>query len=163
VPVDDGHAVARGRDADGLVRAEVERGRIGREAAEDLGRLPLDLLLLAADVGHDVVEDVEGGNAGVAAAGDGLHRGAEDGLKRPEGVFEGFERHDEAGGGAVGVGDDEAFGEVELLLLVWHYVEMGRVDQRHYERHERVPPVVLRVGKDGQVGGSKGFLCRNVY
>jgi hypothetical protein len=60
VAVGHGDAVDRGRDGE----ARVLEGAFV-EAAQDASRLGLDLLLLAAaDVGDDVVLDVERGDAG---------------------------------------------------------------------------------------------------
>lgn len=82
---------------------------VGGEAAEDLGELPLHLLLLATDKGDDVVEDVERGDARIPCARNGLHRRDHDGLEGTKGGFEGVERDGKARGGAIGVGNDEAF------------------------------------------------------
>jgi hypothetical protein len=160
VAIDDGDSVARRRDGDGALLVIVEPFPTWRDTAHDLGRLPLDLLLLSPDEGDDVVEDVHGGDTGVAAAGDGLEGGDEDFVDRSKGVFERFERDDEAGGGAVGVGDDEASGEgrrVGFTLLV-NDGEVGGVDGRDDEGNELSSPVVLGVGKDGMLGSAEGDL-----
>ena len=110
VPVDDGDAVARCADAEGVFGVHVEGlyagigagggavvvvlvFRVG-DAAEDFERFPFYFFFLALDVGDDVVEDVEGGNAGVACAGDGLEGGDDDGFDGAEGSFEGGEGDD---------------------------------------------------------------------
>lgn len=74
VSVEDGNTVAGCGDADGVRGVQVERGVRGVDRAEDLGELPFHLLFLPTDQGDDIVEDVEGGDAWVTCAGDGLHR-----------------------------------------------------------------------------------------
>lgn len=121
--VNDGDAIAGGRNAEGVAGVHVKGShtieRIS-DAAEDLEGFPLNLFFLASDMGYDVVHDVEGGDTGVACTGDGLHCGDESGFEGAKGLFEGGEGDDDAGGGAVGVCDDEAFlkgGRVGELLL----------------------------------------------
>ena len=100
------------------------------ELAEDLECLPLDLLLLARDVRHDVVEYVQRGYAGVPRAGDGLQRRDDARLYRAERTFERREGYHDARRRAVRVGDDEALlqrGRVERALL-GDDVEVRRVD-----------------------------------
>ena len=112
VAVNDGYAIASGRNAEGVAGVHVKGSNAvdrSRDAAKDLESFPLNLFLLASDMGYDVVHDVEGGDTGVASTGDGLHCGDECGLEGAKGLFEGGEGDDDAGGGAVGVGDDEAF------------------------------------------------------
>ena len=65
-------------------------------------------VLLTADVRHDVVEDVEARDTGVACAGHGLHGRDEHGVEWTESVLECREGDSYACGGTVGVGDDEA-------------------------------------------------------
>ena len=67
----DGYARTARRDTKGRMRVHLKReAPVGLlcELAKDLESLPLYLLLLAGDVRHDVVEDVERGNAGVPRA-----------------------------------------------------------------------------------------------
>ena len=150
MPIDDGHACARRRDAEGLACAHVERdAAIVRvyEAAEDLERLPLELFFFARDEGDDVVEDVEGRDAGVACARDGLHGCEDAGFDGSECFFERAEGYDEACCGAVCVCEDEAFfqgGIVEGALMGDHG-EVGGVDEGDDERDEGVAPVVFCV------------------
>src|ERR1035437_6268176 len=92
------------------VRAHDERRRLdGRsyEASEHLLHLALDLRLFIADIGDDVAEDVERGNAGIARAGDRLHRGDEHRLQS-EPLVQRRHRHRGDGGGAIRVRDDRA-------------------------------------------------------
>src|SRR5690606_8922853 len=95
-------AVALGADADGGMIEGV-----AVPLAEQLARLALDLLLLAADVGHDVVDQVERGHARIAGTGAGL-QGSDEAALDAESVPDRFERQDEVDRRAVGVGDDEA-------------------------------------------------------
>src|SRR5207253_5583488 len=75
---------------------------------EDLTRLTLDLLLLAGDVGDDIVDHVEGEHtAAPAPSRDGLHRGHHHG-PHPEGILKWLERDHQPGGGAVWDWCDEA-------------------------------------------------------
>ncbi len=104
VAVDDGDAVAVRGEGEGR---GLEAGGGGR--AEELGDLFLELLFFVLDVGDDVAEDVERGDAGIAGAGDGLQGGDEE-LVDAEAGFERREGEDEADGAAVGVGDDVAAG-----------------------------------------------------
>lgn len=139
-------------------------GRV--DVAEDFGCFPFDFLFFAGNVRDDVVEDVHAGDAGVAAAGDGLEGGDGDGGEAAEGVVEGFERDDETGGGAVGVGDDEAFGEVVLEALVGDHGEVGGVDEGDHEWGDGVAAVVFGIGEDDEVGveelGLWGGVSRGV-
>jgi hypothetical protein len=111
-------------------------------ASEDLARLGLDLLFLAAaDVGDDVVEDRVRGDARVARAADGLHGRdvhalhAERALERRQGDGQAHHR-------AVRVGDD-----VPLAALALHVdgVEVVRVDLRDQQRDVGGHAVVLGV------------------
>ena len=70
VAVDHRHAIAVGADLGGQ-RLDV----VAREIAQDLLRLLLHLLFFAADEGDHVAHDVHRRHAGIARAGDGLHRG----------------------------------------------------------------------------------------
>lgn len=99
VAVHDGDAVAGSGDAEGAL---LDKGRLVRaDGAEDLAGLSLELILLARDEGHDVVDDVHGGHARVAGARDGLHGDDGDGGDGTEGGLEGGEGDDEADDGTV--------------------------------------------------------------
>lgn len=145
VAVDDGDAGACGGDVDLFGRVEVKGLVVGRDAAENLVGLPFDFLFFTADEGDDVVHDIQAAYAGVACAGDGLEGGDHDGLEGPKGLFERGEGDDEAGGGAVGVGDDVALFKTELLSLVRDDGEVGGVDEGDDERAQRVSAVVFGV------------------
>lgn len=82
---------------------------LGVDSTEDLARFPFHLLFFAAaDVGHDVVENIERGYTWVAGARDGLEGSDVNGVDGTEGVFESFEWNDKTGRRAIGVGDDVA-------------------------------------------------------
>lgn len=136
-----------------------ERGFGGVDAAEDLCGFPLDLVFLAANVRDHVVEDVHAGDAGVAAAGDGLQGGDGDGAEAAKGVVQRFERHDEAGGRAVCVGHDEAARQAVVQALVWDHRKVRGVDEGHHQRRDWVPAVVFGVGEDDEVGFEEFGLC----
>ena len=103
-----GNAVAHG--GDGGV-CGLEAGGVIEDGAEELANLFLELLLFVLDEGDDVAEDVEGGYAGIAGAGDSLHGGDEQ-LLDAEALMERREGEDEADGAAVGVGDEESAGGI---------------------------------------------------
>src|ERR1035437_1621776 len=151
VAVLDGDAVATGADAGG------EGGDgVAFKTAEKLEGFGLHLFFFAANVGHDVDQDVHGGYAGVAGAGDGLHGGHED-LFDAEALLDGLEGHDQAYGGAVGVGDHVAARLAARGLLLDQVevlgVNLGN-DQGHVGRHA----VGAGVGNDGAAGlGKAGF------
>src|SRR5690606_23121781 len=76
------------------LRADADRGvaeGVAVPVSEQLARLALDLLLFAADIGHDIVDQVERRHARVAGRGAGLQRGDEAALD-PERVPERLER-----------------------------------------------------------------------
>lgn len=150
VAVEDGDAGAGGADAEG--RLLVDGGAVGGEGAEDLLGLRLELVLLAGDVGDDVVENVERGHARVAGAGDGLEGHDGDLVNGAEAGLQGGEGDDEADDGAVGVADEEALVEAVVFALVGDEVKVGEVDGRHDEGHDGIAAVVLGVGEDGNVG-----------
>lgn len=136
---------------DGDVEEVVEACGGGVDVAENLGCFPLDLLFLAADVRDHVVEDVHAGDTRVAAAGDGLERGDGDSAEAAKGVVQGFERHNEACGGAVGIGDEEASREAMVGALMRDYGEVGCVDEGHHQRGDWVAAVVFGIGEDDEV------------
>ena len=65
-------------------------------------------VLLTADVWHDIVQDVEAQDTGIACARDGLHGRDEHGVEWTESMLECGEGDSYACGSTVGVGDDEA-------------------------------------------------------
>ena len=79
-----------------------------------------------------------------------------------KGFFEHAEGYDEACGGAVCVGEDEALFEGRVVegLLLCNHGEMGGVDEGVDERDMGVAAVVFGVGEDGEVGVSKSALYR---
>ena len=126
VPVDNRHPSARRTHAERLARAHIKRLDSivpVDEAPEDLEGFPLHLLSFTVDEGNDVVKDVEAGYPGVSRARDDLHGGDDAQFDRTKGLFERAEGYDEARGGAVCVGEDEALLErrvMEGLLLCDH-------------------------------------------
>lgn len=157
VAVHDGDAVAGGGDAEGGLLGEGCPRVV--EGAEDLAGLGLELVLLAADEGHDVVDDVHGAHARVARARDGLHGDDADGGYGAEGGLEGGEGPHEADDGAVGVAHEEAAREAVGAPLVRYQVQVGQVDGRHDEGDEGVAAVVFGVGEDGDFGLEELHLC----
>ena len=129
------------------------------DTAKDLERLPLDLLLFATDVRHDVIKDVQGCHARVPCARDGLHGGDKDGLDGAERLFERGKGDDDGGGRAVGVGDDEALGEGLQAALLGDDGEMGGVDEGDDEGDVGISSEVLGVGEDRELCGAEGGLC----
>ena len=79
-----------------------------------------------------------------------------------KGFFERAEGYDEARGGAVCVGEDEALFEGRVVegLLLCNHGEVGGVDEGDDEGDMGVAAVVFGVGEDGEVGVSKGALYR---
>ena len=65
-------------------------------------------VLLTANVRHDIVQDVEAQDTGIACAGDGLHGPDEYGVEWTESMLECSKGDSYTCGGTVGVGDDEA-------------------------------------------------------
>lgn len=148
--IHDRNAVACSRHAEALLLHEGGLGVI--DTTEDLAGLGLELVLLARDEGHDVVDDVHGADSGVARAADGLHGDDADGGDGAKGGLEGGEGDDEADDGAVGVADQEALLEAVDGALVGDEVEMGEVHGGDDEGNEGIAAVVLGVGEDGDVG-----------
>lgn len=58
--IDDGYSVTVGRDFERARSVIVEPLLVLVDAPQDLGSLPFDLFFLAADMGDDVIQDVEG-------------------------------------------------------------------------------------------------------
>jgi hypothetical protein len=79
----------------------------GLESPQDPGGLALDLGRLVGDVGQNVAQRVERGDARIAGPRDRL-QGRHQDLLDAEGALERSERQDQLGGGAVGVGQDPA-------------------------------------------------------
>lgn len=157
VAVDDGNAIARRRDAQAAL---LDKGRLGVvEAAEDLAGLGLELVFLALDEGHHVVNHVHGRHAGVSRARDGLHGDDADGGDGAKRRLEGGQGPDEPDDGAVGVAHQEAPLELVHASLVGDEIQVREVDGRHDERHERIAPVVLGIREDGDFGLEKLLLC----
>lgn len=150
VPVQHGHARAARRDAQ--VPLLLEARPLSVDVAEDLARLVLQLVLLALDVRHDVVEDVHGADAGVTRARHGLEGDDGGALDGAEGLLEGGEGDGDANDGAVGVADEEALLGAHGLALVGDQVHVREVDGRNDEGDNGVLAVVARVGEDGEVG-----------
>ena len=150
VAVEDGDAVAGGADAQvGLLG---DGGGVTVDGAEDLAGLGLELVLLARDERHDVVEHVHAADARVARPRHGLHGDDADGVDGAEAPLQRRERDHEPDHRAVRVAHQEPLCEaadaadaVVLPPLVRDQVQVREVDRRHHEWHERVPPVVLRV------------------
>ena len=143
VAVGHGHAVHGGGD-----RGSGACGRRRRRSVPRISqRLGLDLLLLAAaDVGDHVVRDVQGGDAGVAGAGEGLQRDHGHALEAERAVQRG-QGHGQADHAAVRVGDDVA--AARALALHGQRVEVVGVDLGDEQRHVGVHAVVARVGDHG--------------
>lgn len=150
VAVEHGDAVAGGGDAQRVLRDA--GGGVGVEGAEDLARLGLELVLLAANEGHHVVQDVHAADARVPGPGHGLHRDHADRVDGAEPRLQRRERDHEPDHRAVRVAHQEALLEAVLPPLVGDEVEVRQVDRRHDEGHQRVAAVVLGVGEDGEVG-----------
>jgi len=137
VAVEDGNAVAMGTEAE----AGVDEAN-AVPFAEEFLRLGFHFFFLAADERDDVGVNVHGGNAGIARAGDGLQGDDEDFLEA-EGVGERFQDENEAGGGAVRIGDDEAGVVAAVFLLERDGVEMGGVDFGNEERDVGIHAVIF--------------------
>ena len=161
--IHDGHAITRSRDAQRALL--LQHRSIPRQGTQDLARLVLELILLARDEGHDVIEDVHGADARVSGSGDGLHRDDGGEVDGAEGGLQGGEGHGYAYDGAVGVADEEALGEGAGLALVGDEVEVVEVDGGDDEGHVGVLAVVFGVGEDCEAGVlefgfcPKGGLC----
>ena len=91
--------------ADGEVGLVGKGGQVWVEGSEDLLGFGFKFIFFAGDVGDDVVEDVHGGDAGVAGAGDGLGGEDFDGGDGAEAGLEGSEGNYDADYGTVGVAD----------------------------------------------------------
>ena len=123
----DGHPIGHRRDHERRRRA----GGVAC-ASENFRDFGLDLLRLARDVGNDVSEYVERGDARIARAGDRLHR-RDERLLDPEGAVERRERHGEEHRRAICVRDERS-GPATMLPLPLEEAERIRVDLRNDER-----------------------------
>lgn len=150
VAVQDRNTVAGCRHPELLL--VLERSGVGVERTQDLLGLGLELVLLARNEGHDIVNDVHAADTGVSSTRDSLHGDDGYGIDLAEAGLEGGKGGDEANDGAVAVAYQEALVEAEGLALVGDQVEMVEVDGRDDEGHEGVASVVLCVGEDGNVG-----------
>jgi hypothetical protein len=124
-----------------------------RPPSLEIFALLLHLVFFAADVGHDVAEDVERRHARVTGAGDRLH-GRDDHLRQPE-LAQRRQRRGEHDRGAVGIGHDEA-GPALHTLLLGDDGEVVRVDLGDEERHERIHTEVAGVADHDVSGGREG-------
>lgn len=157
--VNDGYTVAVSRHGQRRRGMQIKRRSVLGDSSQDLASLPFDFLFLAADVRHDVVQNVETGNTWVAGSGDRLHRAHEHRLQRTKRVFERLEWDDDTGRGAVRVGDDVSLVERQLRSLMRDDGQVRRVDEGYDERYEWVSTVVFRVREDDQLGNAEGGLC----
>src|SRR5205085_8014004 len=121
--------------------------------AQHFLRFHLHLLFFFGDVGNHVAKNIERGHAGIAGATDGLH-GDDKNFFNPNFLVQGGKRHDQAGGGAVGIGDDEAARLAPPAL---------RFDERHVagihfgneQRNIGLHAEGAGVGDDNVSGGGK--------
>ena len=150
VTIHDGDAVAGGRDTQGLLL--LKGSCISIKVAQDLLRLSFQLILLASDVGHNVINNIHAAHTWVASTRDGLHGDDRDGVNLSEAGLQGSERDDKTDDGAVTVADEEALLEAKGTALVVDHLKMVEINSGHDEGHEGIAAVVLRVGEDGQVG-----------
>ena len=150
-----GDAVAVGGEA-GVEGVDAAAG----ESAKKLDNFFLELFFFVLDEGDDVAEDVEGGDAGVACAGDGLEGGDEEAFDAEAGLERG-EGEDEADGAAVGVGDDVAAGLVFFFAVPGLVVDEGEVvgvDLGHDEGDVGGHAEGGGVGDDGASGGGEAWF-----
>ena len=147
-----GHAHTLGAD-DGLRRGDDDAIL---HAAPDLERLLLALLLLAGDVGNDVVEHLGPALERLARAGDGLI-GANDralGAQRHERV----QRRNIGLDGAVGLDGDEPHASAQAAALVLDDAGMLGVELGDDHGHVGRAPVRGVVGDDGRLQAGAGIL-----
>ena len=131
-----------------------------RDPTQDFEGFPLHLLLFAADVRHDVVENVHAGEAGVSSTRDSLHRRYHAGFDRAKRLLQGSKGDNERSGAAVRICDDEPLlkrRRVESLLLRDNG-QMRGVDERHDEGYIGIAPEVLRIGEHTELGRAEGGL-----
>ena len=106
--------------------------RVGLGAPQQFARLLFHLFFFLGDVGDDVAENVERGHAGIARAADRLH-GHDHHLLQAEALFQRRQRHHQADGGAIRIGNDKAAAFLPPALRV-HQLDVLSVDFRHYQR-----------------------------
>lgn len=150
VTIQHGDPVAGCRDSQRLLI--FEGGRLGVDAAQNLLCFRLELVLLARNEGHHVVNDVHAANTGVSRTRHGLHGHDGDGIDLAKTRLQGGEGDHEPNDGAVAVAHEEALVQTKRLLLVGDEVEMVEVDGRDDKGDERIAAVVLRIGEDGKAG-----------
>ncbi len=139
MPVNDRHTVGMHRKAD--IR-QIELPVVN--CPEHLAWLPGDFLLLSADEGDDVAENVERGRAWVTRAGNGLHGHRKNTLDT-KGFLQDFQCYGHARAGAVGVGDDETCAVVGGFLSS-DKRRVLRVDFWKQDRREWIFAECTRVG-----------------
>ena len=122
--------------------------------AEHLERLDHHLFFFLTDVRDHIVQRVERGNAGVPRAREGLHGGHHDPFQA-ESIIEWLERHSQAHGGAVGVGDDESIVPAPDPSLVCQHRQVVSVHLRDEQGHIRVHAVRAGVAEHAVSGGGK--------
>ena len=121
--------------------------RSSSQRAEDLARLGLDLLFLAAaDVRDDVVEDRVRRHARVAGAGDGLHRRDVE-LVDAEAALDRRDGHRQSDRRAVRIRDDVAVAAAAFFLPLDRAEVIG-VDLGDQQRDVGVHAVIARVRDD---------------
>ncbi len=142
MPIEDGNAVG--------VRAEHDVGvhtATIHHTPQHLAQLLRELLLLARDVGHDVVQNIERGHAGIPRAGDRLHRRHKD-LANAKRRVQRLERQRHARDRAVRTGDDEA-GPAAPGALRFDKCHVIGVDLRDEQRHVGHGAVRRSIRADG--------------
>jgi len=81
-------------------------------------------------------------------------------FSRPKASGERLQNEDETGGGAIGIGDNEAGVVAAIFLLRGNGIEMGCIDLGNEQRNIRVHAVIARIADDGIAGASKILLGR---
>jgi len=126
------------------------------QPSQELQGLGFHLFFFAADVGDDIAQNIHRWHAGVACAGNGLHGGDKD-LLYAEALLDGLERHDEADGRAVGVGDHVA-ARIAAGWLFLDQVQMVGIDLGDHQWHVRSHSKGAGVGDNGAAGVGKARL-----
>jgi len=83
-----------------------------------------------------------------------LERDDED-FFQAEGIGERLQDKDEAGGGAIGIGDEEASVVAAIFLLDGNGIEMGCIDLGNEQRNIGVHAVIARIADDGIAARAK--------
>ena len=125
-------------------------------AAQQQPCLLFDLFLLAANVGHNVAQDVQRSDAGVARPGDGLH-GRGEYFAQAKCLVQGFERHDHARDGTVWAGDEQPR-PVPLGALPFDHGDVIGIDLWDEQGDTWRLAVGRSIGTDGVAGPGKGWL-----